>query len=129
MGTRYTLVAVELADDETPVQHEEQTTTKPQETAPGTPSKDEEKTTRPWSELKPSNQAGIVCSEPAFTAFLKEEFGALFRGCNNDAAAFTRQYCGVKSRSQIADSEHGSKKWNRLQSLYRMWQDAPAHGV
>lgn len=82
------------------------------------PKPDKEK--QQWHDLKHAMQAGIRCSEPAFWAFVREEYK--FSVDNEDGAAkFVRSYCGVKSRSEINLDPLAAQAWQRLESKYQAW--------
>ncbi|MBS7545094.1 hypothetical protein [Ancylobacter oerskovii] len=77
------------------------------------------KDSRRWDELSPAQQAGIRCAEKSFWAFLTE------RGhpCDTaeNAAAFVRSWCGVRSRADIAGNERAEAAWLELDGEYLAW--------
>lgn len=134
LGTRYQLVVVELNDDETPTERKVlPDTTGPEQsvsankTAPAIAlvPRTERSRAHPkqaWGDMAPSQQAGILCSDPSFWKFL-QTWGV--DAYDDDSAAdYVRDYCGVKSRSKIVD---GDVCWLRLVGYYRAWQREPEH--
>lgn len=80
-----------------------------------------EKERRAFSELKPAQQAGILCNERAFLKFMSEKFPDHLRTCGSTAAA-VREICKVDSRAEI--TEHNAD-WSGLVLAYRLWQREP----
>ena len=99
-GVRYRAFFVEVDDNEQPVKHEKPKTR--------------------FNDKPLSVQAGIRCSDQRFHAFLRHRGAA----CNSDpveqAAAYVRWLCDVKSRSDIGDNMAGVK-WEALDSEYLSW--------
>jgi hypothetical protein len=75
---------------------------------------------RRFDELPPPQQAGIICAEPSFWAFIREEHG-MDAYSAEDAAHFVREYCGVASRSQLTA---GLSSWKSLRGRYQAWKVA-----
>lgn len=78
---------------------------------------------RRWDQLPPAQQAGIRCAEPAFQKFINEEkrFGCISEAA---AAAFVREWCGVKSRADIAADKGAAEAWALLDGEYLDWRYA-----
>lgn len=79
---------------------------------------------RDWTQLSPAQQAGIMCGEPPFWKFLKEEHNYDVNS-QNDAAEAVRDFCGVTSRRDIAAEHRTRMIWHSLVEAYRLWQRAP----
>ena len=78
-----------------------------------------------WHELKPSQQAGIRCSEQKFLRFLEEEFSNATVSFERDAARVVRFLCGgLKSRSELNDNTEAASKWKALEGKFQAWMAA-----
>lgn len=91
-GKRYTLMLVEINDQEEPVQAEQET-------------------------MKLSQIAGMMCNNPNFRAWLKQEFSEPFPD-DEAAAVFIRVLCGVNSRSELDTSPHAASLFRTLLEDY-----------
>lgn len=91
-GKRYTLMLIEINDQEEHVQSEPRA-------------------------YKLSQIAGAKCNDPNFRAWLKAEFGEPFPDAEA-AAVFIRQTCGVGSRSELDTSEHAAKMFRTILADY-----------
>lgn len=100
LGTRFMLAVCEINDQEDPA-----------------PPK--EKTPRPFQQITPANQAGILCDDLPFQKFIKETLGS------DDAAESVRLICGVTSRSNIKPGTETARRWASIVSDYRAWQHEP----
>ncbi len=124
MGTRYALTLFEVLDNEELKGCPEEAAddeAEDDDTAP--PEK------RKWDDLRPSQQAGIICNEPAFAAYAAEKWPAHWADANADTARFVRDLCCVSSRSELDASDYMQNEWEKLEKQYRAWQDAPKHGA
>ncbi len=75
----------------------------------------------PWHEKKPAEQAGILCSDRMFWAFLStNNYGPAWSA--EDAATIVRRVCKVKTRSDIVEGDKANDYWMDLVSKYRTWQ-------
>jgi len=74
--------------------------------APGQPQR------RPFDDLPPAQQAGILCNEPRFQRWA----GA---GDSDRAAEMVRRRCDVTSRAQIGSSPTSLKAWQLIVRSYR----------
>lgn len=72
-----------------------------------------------WHELALSAQAGMLCDDPSFDRFLREQFSTYHGFPIADAV---RHYCDVKSRKDILPDTDAGRKWKRLVAYYREWQ-------
>lgn len=86
-GQRLALVAVEIGDDEQPVQREE----KPK-----------------GGEL--ARLAGMLCQNPAFQAFVPECSEGL--SSEENAADWIRRVCGIKSRAELDHSTEAAARFH-----------------
>ncbi len=83
-----------------------------------------DKERRAFSELAPAQQAGILCNEPAFSAFLIERFRKQWNHAGCNAAGTVRDMCKVDSR---ADIKPDNAEWSALVLAYRLWQHEPEY--
>lgn len=84
--------------------------------APGT------KERRPFNALPAPQQAGIICADPIFWAFLREEVEVNEPIVDAEsAAAWVRFHCGVDSRSELTDR---NRPWQRLRDDFQAWKAA-----
>lgn len=98
---RFMLVAVPIADDETPER----------------PKKNPEEKTEGERAVQ---RAGILCGEEKFRAWLKGFVGSDAKDITQEwAAEITRRYCGVDSRSELADNPQALKYFRVLDAEYR----------
>lgn len=108
IGTRFQSAFVEIGDDEKPKAAAQQPEPDPE--APARESKS-------WHEMRPAQQAGILCADKAFQNFLgviSEELAVLK----------VREMCGVKSRKDIAANRPSGLTWRNTVSDYRAWGKA-----
>lgn len=75
---------------------------------------------RDWKALTPAEQAGIRCADENFWEFLSSQCTS---DCNNadEAAAFVRGACDIKSRSELNVDDKARAKWKRLDDAYYAW--------
>lgn len=152
LGTRYMLALVEIGDNDQPVagagsrpasrsianeQRAEQRhpggedEVSPKATHPqigAAASSDKPAPGKPhtsWHDMSPAQQAGILCNEPAFARFLKEQHGEVFSDTDGDPARCVREICGVTSRSQIVPGTGAAATWRILAADYRAWMREP----
>lgn len=95
-GKRYTLMLIELTDQEEPVQQE--------------PAKEP----RP---MKLSQLAGAMCNDPNFRAWLASEYGDPCPDAET-AAQFIRETCGIDSRSLLDTVPHAASVFRTLLADY-----------
>lgn len=77
---------------------------------------------RTFSDMKPSQQAGMLCFDASFRRFLNERFNYSTEGAA-DAAEAVREICNVKSRALITSD---NAEWSALVLAYRLWQREPS---
>lgn len=75
------------------------------------------------ADKKLAQQAGILCSEPAFQRFLTET-GLAPDMTEHDAADCVRDFCGVISRAEIAPGSKAAELWIDLRGKYEAWKIA-----
>lgn len=82
---------------------------------------------RPWNELAPAQQAGILCGEPAFWTFLNEKYDHMLPDVRDAtrAAIVVREICGVTSRRDIATDTRARGAFYSLNEQYRAWKLEP----
>jgi len=71
-----------------------------------------------------AQQAGILCSDPVFRAFLNEE-GPIGIGPITDeeaAALAVRELCGVLSRADLVPGSSAAERWNDLHGRFLAWK-------
>lgn len=81
----------------------------------------------PFHELRPSQQAGMLCKDTNFLAFLalreeKAEPGGVYT--TQDAEQYVRGFCGIESRAQL-DSEFNfcaRQSWVSLRDAFESWK-------
>lgn len=89
-----------------------------QETVDGT------KTKTAFRDMRPSNQAAILCGNEPFRKFLGEKQGTTVNDSEH-AAELVRWYCGVRSRSDIRPRTPSGDRWKQLFDEYQVWMHAP----
>lgn len=119
MGTRYAVVLVEIGDDELPVQQKENRAQPRRTLAPKTPTGGAKR--MDWRDMQPAAQAGIRCSEPAFSAFLRERSYDDWDESRADVAECVRLICGVGSRSELGTNQKARVIWHQLDTEYQAW--------
>lgn len=75
----------------------------------------------PWSELTPTVQCVLRCEQPAFQAFLREEYNERCVDAN-DAAQIVRKLCGVNTRAAFQTSHLAAGKWRQIDNQFQAWQ-------
>ena len=99
LGTRYQIAAVEIGDDERPVM----------------PRSKPNKPKRKWDELRPSEQAGIACTDEAFQEWAARQWHKL-----DDAPGYVRAHCRVStSRSELDTNPEAAQRWHDLYARFQ----------
>lgn len=82
---------------------------------------------RRFEDLLCSQQAGILCNEPAFYRYLEETtwWGDPVANAG-EAADAIRSICAVSSRSEIDEHVQSQGTWREIVSDYRAWKLAPS---
>lgn len=101
-GTRFVMVLVEIAEDETPVQQEKK----------GGPL---------------SQSAAQICENEQFRRFLLDKYSERFSAstCLSDAeeaAQVLRIICRIQSRAELDHNPEAAKRFQELMKEYREWQ-------
>ena len=69
---------------------------------------------------KLAQRAGILCGEPAFIRFLHERY-QVSPSTPENAAGYSRAYCGVESRSELDHNEEAATLFAVITDNYRDW--------
>lgn len=104
MGQRYVAVLVALNDDETPKVRASGPSTGDDAPPEGSSPASSAAPSKRWEELLPSQQAGILCSEPDFFHWILSHYFWSKEDGDTDAesaAKWLRQECGVESRRDL----------------------------
>ena len=72
---------------------------------------------RDWDDVPPTEQAGIRCNEPLFQTWLHEYLGGDDPEFPTEQAV--RNYCGVKSRSELNTDRVAATYWRKLDMEYQ----------
>lgn len=72
---------------------------------------------RKFSELSPTEQAGIRCNDAEFNRFLAETYPIHV----GNASQTVRRLCGVTSRADFAIDEEATILWGELNRHYESW--------
>lgn len=120
MGTRYVIALVEINDQEEPV--EQKTITSNSSGIPNSSKRD-------WNSLAPSQQAGILCSEPDFQRWITghSKWGSGVKDPNifyssELARHYVTKSCQISSRSEIDKGSYAEGVWNEMVGDYRAHQ-------
>jgi len=73
---------------------------------------------RKWSELKRSEQAGVLCADPKFQKWVSDNYYTE-PYLDLDTASVVRICCHVKSRSELDSDRYAVEQWDKMVSLYR----------
>ena len=65
----------------------------------------------PFADLPAANQAGILCADPRFAAFIRQAHD--FPG---DPACFVRGFCDVASRKELNTDPTARDRFDRLKT-------------
>lgn len=78
---------------------------------------------KPFNELNPATQAGILCNDPEFQKFAASRCGLPGRQFTSVAAAeYVRNCCQVASRKDIAENETASKRFEQLKTQFDVYR-------
>ena len=72
-----------------------------------------------------TKQVALTCKQEAFWRFLREERHS---DCHDeeDAAMHVREFCDVRSRSEIETNPKARERWHLLYSAFDAWMQVPA---
>lgn len=103
IGTRFACLLIQVIEEPAPV-----------------------KTGNKWADLGPARQAGMLCKEPVFWAFLREECGGINIHDEEAAAAMVRDICCVASRSELGHPGKQRERvlWHQLDEKFQGWKAA-----
>lgn len=105
-GQRYHMILIRIGDDDMPA------TANPDDRKP----------------FKLSQQAGYLCTQPEFWAFITQTYG---EPCHNkdDAADWVRKACGVESRSYLDANERAAETFRGIVKAYDEWKQQTGGGA
>lgn len=75
-----------------------------------------------WRDVQPAAQAALRCDQPAFQAFLREEYGQAYIDSTEQAAKYVREFCAVKSRSELGTNHKARVIWKYLDDQFQAWR-------
>ena len=114
MGTRYAVALVEIGDDEEPVEPVPQ-----QDKPSGEAAKERSKGgRRAWSELPPSQQAGMACRKPQFQLWVKNKYASARMYRNDRTDEWLRDFFKIESRSELDHDETMAWDWQDMYARY-----------
>ncbi len=99
--------------------------------APGPPRQQETqpvdgaKTKTAFRDMRPANQAGILCETEAFNRFIAERLKWEGLWPEGKAADYVRRHCNVVSRKDIRPRTPSGDRWSKLVDEYRAWMHHP----
>lgn len=99
VGARYMVVMVRLADTEAPMVRSEE-----------------------YAGAKLVKQAGMLCRDPEFWAFLNHE-GYIFERKEDIAVDWLCSYLNVKSRAELRTNEKAQYLFDQLKNEYQKWKN------
>ncbi len=121
LGTRYMVGFAEIGDDGKPLETASLTPERPIRVSPevenaGSIPAPSPKEKRPFASLPLSQQAAIRCGDSKFQEYVASE-------TNEEAAAYVRKYCAVKSRSEldIPSNDWPRSHWQSLETNFQSW--------
>ena len=77
-------------------------------------------------EKKRAQEAGRLCTDPRFMAFLGERYNTEWYAADGDPAEVVRRLCHVNSRAILDKSEAGAMEWDALRGEYIAWLQVAA---
>ena len=85
-----------------------------------------DKPSRRMSDLSRAQQAGILCNDERFQAFVASyyEWPPGDVGDAAELASFVRNFCKVTSRAQLDSEPDRGKMWDQLRAEYDAWRGA-----
>lgn len=75
-----------------------------------------EKPKKRFDEIPLSQQAGIMCNDERFWAFLKDRYPHKTYETSEDAAFYVRWMCGVDSRADLDSDSFGASHFRKIQT-------------
>jgi len=77
---------------------------------------------RPFSDLPPATQAGILCNDARFQAFAAQQCGLdIGRITPTAAAEYLRQTCGISSRRDRTSNRTANQKFQTVRTELDAW--------
>ncbi len=86
-----------------------------------------DKPRRHMADLSRAQQAGILCNDERFQAFIDSKFRRVKKTAMENAAAIVRVYCKVDSRAKLDSEPDRGKMWDQLRTEYDGWRGAIGH--
>lgn len=83
------------------------------------------KAKREWHDMKPSQQAGMLCADPLFLRYIIEQHG----DNATNAAQWVRYSCVVDSRKDLDTNERAARAWHAIAADFFRWKNEPIEGV
>lgn len=77
------------------------------------------------TQLHGGSQAALTCKREAFWKFLEEQRDIVCRS-EEEAAEYVREFCDIKSRSEIETNPTARNRWHLLYSAFDAWMKVPA---
>ncbi len=112
LGSQWQLTCVELNEDGNAT---------PASSTPERPGRGEGEASRDASPKRLVQQAAIACRQPKFQTWVKQCLDPNHEGGLERTQALVREYCGVKSRSEILPGTEAAQRWDRLYSRFVAW--------
>jgi hypothetical protein len=94
---------------------------KPPTSGRGQPAPDTQPAKQAFRDMRLVNQAGMLCDELSFQRFITERAKSALLFSDEGAAEYVREYCGVRSRSDIRPRTPSGDRWTKLHDEYRLW--------
>jgi hypothetical protein len=91
------------------------------------PPRETAKKRTPFAQLPLSQQAGLLCKDDTFRAWLTAREG--IHHSSSLAEIFVRQHCGIGSRAQLDERQNGAarEKWRALYDEFAAWKLTQAY--
>lgn len=90
---------------------------------------DEPTPRRPRKPVNPdkrlAQRAAILCGDPVFLRYLIEDRG--LQTSTMTPAEFVREFCNVLSRADIKPNTEAGRRWDLLESAFRIWEAGPRY--
>lgn len=127
-GARFHIIAIGIGEDEQPVAPMPTPVTDNVAQCGGTeqwsPSPNPQPK-RAWVDLRPSQQAGMLCHDPVFWKFLSEIPGTPEISDGAMAATVLRRCLRISSRADLDTPGPYAQAWAKLSSAYFVWKNEP----
>lgn len=81
------------------------------------------KPARKWHDMKPSQQAGMLCADPLFLQFIRHRTN---NSTIDDTAEWVRGQCAVRSRAELDEDPFAKNEWLCITADFFRWKNEPA---